>query len=108
MKIRTNDMVKITGGKDRGKTGKVIQVFPSQGLVVVEGLNQLVKHMKPRRQGEKGQKVQFAAPLPASRVALLCKSCNKATRVGFRLTGESKIRVCKKCGQEVAAGIASA
>lgn len=107
MKIRTNDMVKIMGGKDKGKTGKVIQVFSDRGLVVVEGLNQLVKHMKPRRQGEKGQKVQFAAPLPASRVALLCKSCGKNTRVGFRLTGETKIRVCKKCGQEVAAGVAS-
>ncbi len=100
-------MVKIRGGKDRGKTGKVIQVFPARGLVVVEGANQLTKHMKPRRAGEKGQKIQFSAPLPASRVALVCKSCNKATRVGFKLTGETKVRVCKSCGQEVAAGQAS-
>jgi len=104
MKIRIHDTVKILAGKDRGKTGKVIQVFPKDRLVVVEGANQLVKHMKPRKAGEKGQKVQFSAPLPASRVALICNSCNKSTRVGYKITGESKTRICKKCGQEVAAG----
>ncbi len=107
MKIRINDMVKISAGKDKGKTGKVIQVFPSIQKVVVEGLNKAVKHMKPRQAGQKGQKIEFSAPLPASRVALVCGSCTKATRVGFKIAGKIKVRVCKKCGQEVAAGQAS-
>lgn len=100
MRIKKGDTVKIRSGRDRRKTGKVIRVVRDRGAVVVEGLNLLVKHLRPRRQGEKGQRVQFPAPLPASRVLLVCPKCGKPTRVGVRLlTNGRKERECKKCTQ---------
>lgn len=99
MKIRKNDKVKIIAGKDKGKEGKVLQVLSRGGEVSVEGLNLLVKHARPRRQGEKGQKIQFPAPLPISRVMLVCPRCNRATRVGMKMLKEQKekVRLCRKC-----------
>ena len=105
MKIKKGDKVKITKGKDRGKKGKVIQVLPTERKVVVEGLNLLVKHVRPRKQGEKGQRVQFNVPFPVSKIMFICPKCNKPTRVGFKyLTTpdkkKKKVRRCKKC-QEI-------
>lgn len=104
MKLKKGDKVKIAKGKDAGKTGKVIQVFPKDEKIVIEGLNIYIKNVRPRRQGEKGQKVEFPAPVSAANVRLICPKCNKPTRVGYKkLTGESKnkkARLCKKC-QEV-------
>ena len=97
MKIKKGDNVKILNGKDRGKTGTVMKVFPENGLVSVEGLNVFKKRTKPKKQGQKGETVLLARPLPASRVALICPSCKKQTRVGFRMEGEKKVRYCKKC-----------
>lgn len=71
MKIKTGDQVKIIAGKDKGKTGKVIQVFPKENRVVVEGANILKKHVRSMKQGQPGQRVEFAAPLHASNVALI-------------------------------------
>jgi large subunit ribosomal protein L24 len=100
MRIRKGDVVKIRSGRDRRKTGKVIRVVLDAEKVVVEGVNLLVKHLRPRRQGERGQRVQFPAPLPASRVMLVCPKCGKPTRVGARLlTDGRKERECKKCRQ---------
>jgi len=65
MKIKKNDNVKIIAGKDKGKTGKVAQVFPQHNKVVVEGLNVRFKHMRPKRQNEKGQRIEYSAPLDA-------------------------------------------
>lgn len=101
MKIKTNDQVKIVAGKDKGKEGKVLQVFPNEKRVSVEGLNLLVKHLRPRRSGEKGQRVEFPAPLNISNLMLVCPKCGKPTRVGFEVkTGEkgiTKARQCRKC-----------
>lgn len=105
MKIKTNDQVKIIAGKDKGKTGKVQQVFPSQNRASVEGANLLVKHLRPSRKGEKGQRVEFAAPINLSNLLLICPKCGKPTRVAMQAMdigeGEHKIakkmRVCKKC-----------
>ena len=97
MKLKKGDNVKILGGRDRGKTGTVLAVLPDEGRVTVEGLNLMKKRVRPRKSGEKGQIVSIARPLPASRVAIVCKNCNRATRVGFRMEGESKTRFCKKC-----------
>jgi large subunit ribosomal protein L24 len=101
MKIKKNDNVKILAGKDNGKTGKVLQVLPEEGKVSIEGLNLLVKHMRPNREGEKGQRIEFPAFINASNVALICPSCGQQTRVGMKLTegekGVKKYRVCKKC-----------
>jgi len=100
MKIRRGDKVKVISGKDKGKTGKVLKVFPRLGKVVVEGINILKKHQKPRRQGEKGGRISFPGPISISNVQLICTKCEKPTRVGFEKSGEKKVRICKKCGAQ--------
>ncbi len=101
MNIKKNDSVKILAGKDNGKIGKVLQVLPKEGKVSVEGLNLLVKHMRPNREGEKGQRIEFPSFTNASNVALICPSCGRQTRVGKKVVagekGNKKYRVCKKC-----------
>ncbi len=104
MKIKTGDKIKIISGKDKGKTGKVLQVFPAKNLISVEGRNLLIKHLRPRREGEKGQRVEFPAPFNASNAMLVCPKCGKETRVGYKINQDNnkkkvKSRVCKKCGQ---------
>lgn len=102
MKIKKSDKVKIIAGKDNGKEGKVLDVFPDSRKVVVEGLNLAVKHMRPRREGEKGQRIQFPMPLSASNVLLICSKCGKTTRVGYKiLENGKKIRMCKKCKEVI-------
>lgn len=97
MKIKVNDKVKIIGGKDRGKDGKVIQVFPKEEKLVVEGMNIMKKHLRPNKKGEKGQVVELSAPMHLSSVLLICPKCDKPGRVGFKLDGDKKKRICKKC-----------
>lgn len=101
MKIRKNDQVKILSGKDRGKTGKVLRVIPKSRKALIEGLNLVKKHSRPRRQGEKGQRVTVPAPVDISSVMLVCPKCSKAARVGFKISGKNKYRVCKKCQSEI-------
>lgn len=98
MKIKKGDKVKILSGKERGKIGSVSKILLEKGRVVVEGINMLTKHQKPRREGEKGTKIKFAAPLNVSNVMLICPKCGKATRVGFAKKEDGgKSRQCKKC-----------
>lgn len=107
MKIKKNDKVMIIAGKDNGKTGKVLQVFPERQRASVEGLNLLIKHLRPRREGEKGQRIEFPAPLNMSNVMLVCTKCGKPTRVAYQVTPgadggkKTKVRVCKKCKQVI-------
>lgn len=105
MDIKKNDKVKILTGKDKGKTGKILQVLPKEGKVSIEGLNLLIKHLRPQREGEKGQRIEFPAFINVSNVALVCPKCGKPSRVGHKVVkGEGKkdkkFRVCKKC-QEI-------
>lgn len=103
MNIKKNDQVKIIAGKDNGKSGKVLQVFNTSGRASVEGANLLIKHLRPRRQGEKGQRVEFSAPLNISNLMLVCPKCNKTTRVAYKYLEAadgrkgSKVRICRKC-----------
>ncbi|NCA95905.1 MAG: 50S ribosomal protein L24 [Methanomicrobia archaeon] len=106
MNIKKNDKVKILAGKDKGKTGKVLQVSPSQGRVSIEGLNLLIKHLRPRRQNEKGQRIEFPAFINLSNVALVCPKCGQATKVAYKtlkLEGgrTKKVRACKKCQETI-------
>jgi len=105
MRIKKGDNVKMTAGKDRGKTGKVIQVFPELDKIVVEGMNLMSKHMKTRRTGEKGQKLEFSGPVNSSNVLLICPKCAKPTRVGSKVLVDGdekrKVRVCKKCNEVI-------
>ena len=101
MKIRKNDNVVMLGGKDKGKKAKVILVFPEREKVVVEGLNLIKKHLRAKKQGQKGQIISKERAVSVSSVALICKSCDKQTRVGYKTENENKIRICKKCKSEV-------
>lgn len=100
MRIKKGDLVKKIAGKDKGKQGKVLRTVPSEGKIVVEGLNIVKKHQKARRQGERGQRVEVAAPFDASNAMVVCPSCGKATRSSYKLVGDKKVRECKKCGKE--------
>ena len=104
MNIKKNDKVQILAGKDKGKTGKVLQVLPTEKKLSVEGLNLLIKHLRPQRRGDQGQRIEFPRFIDASNVALMCPKCGKASRVGNKIVkdeaGKSKkYRICKKCEQ---------
>jgi len=93
-------------GKDRGKSAKVLNVFAPESkyrgaTVVVEGLNTVKRHQRARKQGQKGQILTKERAVSISSVALVCTKCAKATRVGYRVDGENKYRICKKCGAEI-------
>jgi large subunit ribosomal protein L24 len=88
-------------GKDKGKKGKVIKVIPKEARIIVEGVNLVKKHLKPKRVGEKGKIVEIPAPLSWANVRLICPSCSKPTKVGFRFEGEKKVRYCKKCNKSL-------
>jgi large subunit ribosomal protein L24 len=98
MQIKKGDTVKIISGKDRGKQGKITQVFPQENKVVVDGINTNKKHLPARKQSESGQIIEFFAPLPVSKVQLICPKCGRITRLGYDLTKDGKkVRICKKC-----------
>lgn len=97
MKIKKGDQMKVLRGKDRGKTGPVLKVFPESGRILVEGVNVYKKRVRPKRRGEKGETVLVPRPIAASNAMLVCKNCGKPTRPGFRLEGGAKNRYCKKC-----------
>ncbi|BCX16143.1 MAG: 50S ribosomal protein L24 [Candidatus Parcubacteria bacterium] len=97
MKLKKGDIVKVIAGKDKGKTGKIIKAFPSQNKVLVEGINQYKKHVRPKRVGEKGEIILISRPLDVSKVMLVCSSCGQATRVGYLIKDNEKTRYCKKC-----------
>ena len=101
MRIKKGDLVKKIAGKDKGKQGKVVRTVPSEGKIVVEKLNIVKKHQKARREGERGQRVEIAAPFDVSNAMIICPACGKATRVSYAFVADKKVRVCKKCGKEL-------
>jgi large subunit ribosomal protein L24 len=98
MKIKRGDNVIMQSGKDRGKKGKILRV--SENKIIVEGLNLIKRHTRPRQQGQKGQIISKERFVDSSSVALVCKACGQPTRIGYRIQGENKIRICKKCEAE--------
>ncbi|MCX6789231.1 MAG: 50S ribosomal protein L24 [Candidatus Gribaldobacteria bacterium] len=101
MRIKKGDQVLIIKGKDKKKKGKVARTFPKTDKILLEGLNLKKTHKRPRKEGEKGQVVEIAAPLRVASVMFVCPKCGQAARLGYVVKGESKNRVCKKCGVEV-------
>lgn len=101
MKLRKNDQILVIRGKDRGKKGKITQVFPKEEMVVVEGINKKVKHVKQRRGKEKGERVEFNAPLHTANVMIICAKCNKLARIGYKIEKGKKQRICKVCKEIV-------
>ena len=106
--VKTGDTVVLRTGKfddkfknkdkDR-RTGKVLEVSPKEGKVIVEGINMITKHLKPTAMGQSGNIVRAEAPVYACKVQLVCPHCGKPTRVGHTVEGGKKLRVCKKCGK---------
>lgn len=101
MNIRKDDNVVVLSGKDKGKQGKVLIADPKHGKVIVEGVNVASCHVKPRKQDEQGGIIKKETPLYVSKVMLVCPKCNKPTRIGYKVSGKDKKRVCKKCGAEI-------
>ncbi|HEX7165865.1 MAG TPA: 50S ribosomal protein L24 [Acidimicrobiales bacterium] len=98
LKIRKGDRVRVLTGKDRGKEGEVMRVLPDAGKVIVDGVNIAKKHQRATRQTQQGGIIDRDMPLPVSNVAIVCGSCNAATRVGYRFDDQGrKVRICKKC-----------
>ncbi|MGE3621108.1 MAG: 50S ribosomal protein L24 [Acidimicrobiia bacterium] len=98
LKIKKGDRVRLLSGKGRGKEGEVTRAMPRDGKVIVDGLNVARKHQRPTRATMQGGIIDKDMPIPVSRVALVCPSCGKATRVGYRIEADgAKVRICKKC-----------
>ena len=99
-KIRKDDTVEIIAGKDKGKRGTVVRVIRDKDRVIVGGANLVKKAMKKRSQQDRGGIAEIEAPLHISNVAIVCKKCGP-TRIGYKLDGDKKIRVCRKCGDSL-------
>ncbi|MCP6719603.1 MAG: 50S ribosomal protein L24 [Patescibacteria group bacterium] len=100
MKIKKGNTVLIISGKDRGKKGKILRAFPKERRVMIEGVNLIKRHQKPKKKGEKGQIIEMPAPIDVSNVKLICSKCGKTTRTSYKTVNEKKYLVCKKCGKE--------
>ena len=98
MNIKKGDTVVVLSGKDRGKQGKVLGIVPKSSKVVVEGINMVTCHVKPRRQGEEGGIVKREAAIASCKVQVVCPKCSKATRVAHKIENGKSVRVCKHCG----------
>ncbi len=101
MKIKKGDEVQVMLGKDKGKKGKVEQIFPKLARVLVAGVNIYKRHRKSRGQNQPGGIIDITKPLPVANIALICPKCQQPTRVGWKLQGEKRVRICRKCGQEI-------
>lgn len=99
--IKKDDTVIVLSGDDKGVKGKVLEVSPKEGKVIVEGVNKVHKHVKPRKQGEQGGIIETEGAIYACKVAPFCSKCGKGVRVNYKTQDGKKVRVCAKCGQEL-------
>lgn len=101
MRIKKGDTVKVLSGNDKDKTGEVLEIIPKQDKVIVKDVNIRKKHTKARRQGEESGIISQEFAIPSSKVNVVCPKCNKATKVGYSIEKDQKVRVCKKCGAKL-------
>ena len=102
MQIRKNDSVMVIGGKERGKTGKVLRVIPKKDAVIIERVNLVKRHSKPRGPQQPGGIVEKEAQIRASNIMIMCDKCNAPVRVGRKiLTDGQRIRICRRCGEAI-------
>ena len=99
--VKKDDTVIVISGDDKGKKGKIVEVSPKEGKIIVEGVNIVSKHVKPRKQGETGGIVKVEGAMYASKVQLYCSKCGKGVRVKTTEVNGKKTRVCTKCGSEL-------
>jgi large subunit ribosomal protein L24 len=96
IKLRKEDTVEVIAGKDKGKRGRIIRVLRDKNRVLVEGVNMVKKTQKRKSQQDRGGIIEVEAPLHSSNVMIICKKCGP-TRIGYKIEGEDKKRVCRKC-----------
>ena len=102
MKLKKGDEVEVLAGKDIGKRGAIMRVLPDAGKVIVDRVNIAKKHQKPTKATMQGGIIDKEMPIDASNVGIVCKSCHKPTRIGYRFDGDGKkIRICRKCGGDL-------
>lgn len=101
MKVKKGDSVLIISGKDKGRVAKILRSIPKERKILVEGVNMKSKHVRPKKQGEKGQVVKVSLPMDVSNTKFLCPKCSKASRLGYKIEKGKKFRICKKCKSEV-------
>ena len=102
MKIKKNDIVKVLAGKDKGKSGKVLKMFPPKNKVIVEGVNYLKKYARKTQENPKGGLIQRESAINVSNVAIICTRCQKPARIGFtKLSDGAKARICKNCKETI-------
>ncbi|MEX2230371.1 MAG: 50S ribosomal protein L24 [Dehalococcoidia bacterium] len=101
-KIKRNDTVQVMAGKDRGRRGDVRQVIPDAGRAIVTGVNMVKKHRRSRSPQQPGGIIQSEAPIQLANLAVVCRACDRAIRVGFKLLEDGrKVRVCKHCNESI-------
>ena len=101
MRIKKGDNVQVLSGNDKNKQGEVLEVLPKTNKIVVKGVNIRKKHVKARRQGEESGIISVECAIPVSKVNVVCPKCGKATKIGYTVEKDEKVRVCKKCGAKI-------
>ncbi len=99
--MKRDDTVLVISGKDKGKKGKVLEAYPAKNRIAVQNVNMVVRHVKPRQQGQEGGRISKEGTIHVSNVMLVCPKCSQPTRVGHELEDGKKYRVCKKCGKRI-------
>ena len=101
MRIKKGDTVKVLSGNDKDKTGEVLEIIPKKDKIIVKDVNIRKKHVKARKQGEEGGIIAVECAISSSKVNVVCPKCGKATKVGYSIEKDEKVRVCKKCGAKL-------
>ena len=102
MNVKKGDTVKVLSGKDKGKSGKVLQVIPTESRILVEGVNVATKHKKPKGRYDQGGKIKQEIAIHSSKAMVVCKNCGEATRVARKqLEDGTRVRACKKCSEQI-------
>jgi large subunit ribosomal protein L24 len=101
MRIKKGDNVQVLSGNDKGKTGEVLEVNPKTDKIIVKDVNIRKKHVKARKQGEESGILSVECAIPSSKVNVVCSKCGKATKVGYSVEKDQKVRICKKCGAKL-------
>jgi len=101
MKFKKGDKIVVTAGRDKGKKGKIERVLPKKDKVVIPGVNIFKKHLKRKDEKNPGGIIEVIRPLSSAKIALICPHCQQPTRIGYQLTGKKKLRICRKCQEEI-------
>ena len=101
MKLKKGDKVRVMAGKDQGKEAKIERIFPKDNRVVLPGINMSKRHLKSKGEGKPGGIIDVNRPIPVDKVSFICLKCSEPTRIGFKFINDKKVRICRKCVQEI-------